>query len=275
MNPVSIEVFGIPGYVIFWIAAVIAFWLFGRRVAVLIGLLRKAQPENRTYQFGKRLRLFFVNVLGQKRLLYEYLIGGVHFLIFWSFVLFAGTFGWNLLHWLFPFLQVPLADEIPIIKTLFIVLGSLGLLAVVIAAIRRAFFPPPHLQKTWDANLILTLISLVLLTSLFGLTFKASADAALGRELDSLDKFLASIFPQLSASTAENLYILMSWLHQFVVLGFLAYLPYSKHLHLLASPFNVFFGNVRPAGDLSDGISDERRISGCLLYTSPSPRDCS
>jgi Fe-S oxidoreductase len=82
----------------------------------------------------------------------------------------------------------------------------------------------------------------------------------------SLDQFLASFFPQLSAGTAENLYVLMAWLHQFVVLGFLAYLPYSKHLHLLASPFNVFFGNVRPAGDLSDGISEERRIAGASKW---------
>jgi Fe-S oxidoreductase len=262
MDPVAVNIFGIPGYIIFWIAAVIAFGLFGKRVASLIGLLRKAQPENRVYHLGKRIQLFLVNVLGQKRLLYEYLIGVVHFLIFWSFVLFAGTFGWNLLHWLFPFLQVPLADEIPIIKMLFIMLGTTGFIAVIIAAVRRTFFPPPHLQKTWDANLILTLISLVLLTTLFGLTFKATADVTLGKEVDSLDKFLASIFPQLSANTAENLYVIMAWLHQIVVLGFLAYLPYSKHLHLLASPFNVFFGNVRPAGDLSDGISEERRIAG-------------
>ena len=37
-----------------------------------------------------------------------------------------------------------------------------------------------------------------------------------------------------------------------VVLFFLVYLPYSKHLHLLAAPFNVFFSQsaTRPVGDL-------------------------
>ena len=45
----------------------------------------------------------------------------------------------------------------------------------------------------------------------------------------------------------------MWWLHMIVVLGFLVYLPYSKHLHLLASPFNVFFSGAvtRPLGDLT------------------------
>jgi len=43
-----------------------------------------------------------------------------------------------------------------------------------------------------------------------------------------------------------------------VVLFFLVYLPYSKHLHLLASPFNVFFSQAatRPVGDL--GVLDAK-----------------
>jgi Fe-S oxidoreductase len=45
-------------------------------------------------------------------------------------------------------------------------------------------------------------------------------------------------------------------------LCFLVYLPYSKHLHLLASPFNVFFGNLRPAGDLSIAGGSEELASG-------------
>src|SRR5205085_5652062 len=40
------------------------------------------------------------------------------------------------------------------------------------------------------------------------------------------------------------------WLHMFTVLGFLIYLPRSKHLHLLATPFNVFFQNYQPKGAL-------------------------
>ena len=34
------------------------------------------------------------------------------------------------------------------------------------------------------------------------------------------------------------------------VLGFLIYLPRSKHLHLMATPFNVFFRNYAPKGAL-------------------------
>ena len=40
------------------------------------------------------------------------------------------------------------------------------------------------------------------------------------------------------------------WANVLVVLGFLIYIPHSKHLHLLATPFNVFFRNYSPKGAL-------------------------
>jgi len=59
---------------------------------------------------------------------------------------------------------------------------------------------------------------------------------------------LASAFAALGVTptSAAALNLWMWWLHMVVVLGFLAYLPYSKHLHLLASPFGVFFGALHP-----------------------------
>jgi Fe-S oxidoreductase len=40
------------------------------------------------------------------------------------------------------------------------------------------------------------------------------------------------------------------WLHIVGVLGFLNYLPYSKHLHVLSSVPNVFFAKLEPRGTL-------------------------
>ena len=34
------------------------------------------------------------------------------------------------------------------------------------------------------------------------------------------------------------------WIHLFILLFFLVYLPYSKHMHLLWTPFAVFFARV-------------------------------
>ncbi len=42
----------------------------------------------------------------------------------------------------------------------------------------------------------------------------------------------------------------MGWAHILLVLGFGAYLPYSKHLHIISSEPNVYFRNLEPRGAL-------------------------
>ncbi len=48
-------------------------------------------------------------------------------------------------------------------------------------------------------------------------------------------------------STAERVFV---WAHLCVVLGFLVYLPYSKHLHIATAAINVFFSRTRSRGRL-------------------------
>ena len=40
------------------------------------------------------------------------------------------------------------------------------------------------------------------------------------------------------------------WAHVALVLGFLVYMPYSKHLHIITSAINVWFASTRPRGAL-------------------------
>ncbi|MDI6779389.1 MAG: (Fe-S)-binding protein [Bacteroidota bacterium] len=266
MDPVTINIFGIPGYILLWVMALIAFGLFGKRIIAFIKLLLRARPENRFDQLGKRIRYLITFVLGQRRLLHEYDIGIAHFIIFWGFILFAGTFGWNLLKGLFPFLSIPYADEIGIIRIFFLVFSLLVLVSLVFAIIRRAFFPPPHLQQSLDAFIIITLISLVVLSTLFGIGFRAVAVGQMEASLNPADNLLYKIFLGIPDDSAQRFHHLMFWMHQLVVLGFLAYLPYSKHLHLLASPFSVFFANVDRAGNLDVHESREETSAGASRW---------
>jgi Fe-S oxidoreductase len=41
------------------------------------------------------------------------------------------------------------------------------------------------------------------------------------------------------------------WLHILLVFGFIAYVPHSKYLHMLAGPFNVLLRPERPCGELA------------------------
>lgn len=216
-DPARTLYWGLPGYLYLWILAVIAFAVFGRQVARYLHTLRAARPENRLDRLPARLKLFAVNVLGQRRLFDEPLIGLAHFLIFWAFVIYASSFAWNLLRGLLPFLPIPYADHVPWMATALRLSGIAGLAALAVAAVRRYFFPPPGLERSRDATVILVLITVVLVSSLTG---------------------------QWAAEHRPELALGMWWVHMITVLGFLAYLPYSKHLHLVASPFGVFFGSL-------------------------------
>lgn len=248
-DPVTVEYLGLPGYLYLWVLAAVAFFVFGRRVLLYARTLREARSENRWDALPRRVWLFVVNVLGQRRLLREPLIGAAHFLIFWSFVFYASSFFWNLVRGLFPVLPFRYADEIPGIAFSLALMGVLGLAALAVAAARRYLFPPAGLERSWDATLILGLIALVLLSSLVGLGARERVPAlALG----------------------------MWWLHMVTVLGFLAYLPYSKHLHLLAAPFSVLFGSLQPGGlpPASEGAARREDFTWRQLFSGLACAEC-
>ena len=175
-----------------WVLTLAAFGLFGHRVFRYLEVLRAARAEKRWDHPGQRLKLVLVNVLGERRLIEEPLIGVAHLVIFWTFVVFASSFFWNLVRGLFPFLPIPFADQVSWMRVALEVSGVLGLVALAVAAARRYFFPPDRLEKSHDASIILGLIAIVLVSSLAGQWFGWRA---------------------------------MWWVHMVTVLGFLAYLP--------------------------------------------------
>ncbi len=248
-DPATAEHLGLPGYVILWLLTLAAFFLFGRRVLRYVRVLRGARGENRWDRPGRRLGLFLANVLGQRRLLREPVIGIAHLLIFWAFVFYAGSFFWNLVRGLLPFLPLPYADEVSWMAAVLAVLGVLALAALVVAAARRYLFTPAGLERSRDATLILSLIALVLISSLAGFWYKEHA-------------------PPVALA--------MWWLHMVTVLGFLAYLPYSKHLHLLASPFAVLFGALEPGGvpAASEGAARREEFTWRQLFSGLACAEC-
>ncbi len=242
---------GLPGVALLWLLTLAAFGVFGLRGSRLVRLLRKARPENRFDQLGRRVRHFVDDVLLQKRIFNERNIGWPHFLIFWGFVLYATCFNWSLVRGLFPFLPIPYPDEISIVAFSLEIFAVLVLIALGIAAARRTFFPPPHLHLSGDAIVILGLIALLMVTTVLGQGFRVAAEGGHGSAWSPVGSLLVRLFGEMSANTALGWAHAMWWTHITGVLAFLVYLPFSKHLHLLASPFNVFFSNLQSRGDLS------------------------
>ena len=55
----------------------------------------------------------------------------------------------------------------------------------------------------------------------------------------------------------EALERVLVWAHVLLILGFLAYLPHSKHLHIATAAINVYFGRTRARGRLEPLRFDE------------------
>ena len=260
-DPATVPYFGVPGYVHLWLLTLVSLLVFGGRVLRYLRILSRARRENRWDHVGRRIGLVVTNVLGQRRLLDEPLIGVAHLVIFWSFVAYATTFFWNLLRGLIPALSIPYPDDVGWVAFCVQGLGVLGLIALAVAAVRRYRFPPPSLERSRDATIILLFIAAVLLSYLACAGFRTLVAAGAARE--PVGDFVATIFASLrvTRSRAPVLFLWTWWIHMIAVLGFLAYLPYSKHLHLLASPFSVFFAAIDenkmpPASEGASGLEE-------------------
>ena len=264
MDPVDINIIGIPGVYLLWVLTAISMYFFVSRITKIVKILNKARPENRFDNFKERIVNFILYVLGQKKLFGERTIGLPHFLFFWGFVFYAGSFWWNLLRGLIPALPIPYADEVGIITFSLEIMGVLVILSIIVAVMRRIFFPPDHLQQSYDAVIILSLITILMITLLLGQGYKGTVEQSAWSPVGNL---LASVFSGVSKETAIDAFKVFWWIHIAAVLFFLAYIPYSKHMHLLASPFNVLFRNNNKPADLTVNSKSEDIGSGASKWT--------
>jgi len=205
-------------------------------------------------------------VLGQRKLLQRLVPGLVHAFIFWGFLV------------LFPTIfmaiaaivdrESPLATGSPLgwlesqgwYALLVDVFASLVLVGVLCAFAIRKIQRPRRFEGSHlgEADLILGLIAAIV-TSL--LLWHATVIAL---DLNTWPAGWSPVSNALSGLSADDtrtqvLERVFVWTHVLVILGFLAYLPSSKHLHIGSAAVNVFFGRTRARGRLEplDFASDD------------------
>jgi len=129
---------------------------------------------------------------------------------------------------------------------LFAVLVLAGVIgAAVIRKVQRpARFEGSHLG---EADLILALIGGIVTTLLL---WHASRIALGLNEWPAGDSPISDALSGLFGdnSVTEVLERVFVWAHILIILSFLAYLPHSKHLHIVTAAVNVFFGRTEPGG---------------------------
>jgi len=129
---------------------------------------------------------------------------------------------------------------------IFEIVSLLALLAVCTAVIRRLVFPPSYIDaRNRDAFTILALIA-VLMIAFFGMHASEIAQGSEGAaRYMPISGFVASAF--LSGISQGSLVVTANvfwWIHAIVLLSFLNYLPYSKHMHILTAIPNSFFRSL-------------------------------
>ncbi|MBI2430011.1 MAG: 4Fe-4S dicluster domain-containing protein [Ignavibacteriales bacterium] len=237
----------------------ISFFAFSCRK--LIATLQLGKSENRFDNIPKRLRNVLTIALLQTKLLREPLAGTLHLLIFWGFIalsvvvvesIIEGLIG----HFSFSFLGgvysvITFSQEIFCLLVMIGVIGSLW---------RRFVTKVKRLQVdahgSKDAALILAWIFLIVTFTLLQNSTRISLGIYQAGVHYPISSSLSSLF-EYSRTTyvAEKFFW---WSHIGLVLAFLNYLPYSKHLHVLTSVPNVFFASLKPKGALKPiNLQDE------------------
>ena len=239
----------IPGAVFFYALIVVAVTLFALRATFLVRLMLTGKPAARCDHVPARLRSVIVNVLGQARLLRgDFWPGLMHATIFWGFcILTLGTlefFGKGVTEAFY----LPLLSNTPaylILQDAF----SLGVIAAIAYAMfRRLVTKPRRLTMSTEALLILLLIFGLMVTDLAADAGRILLAPAPSDRWQFAGRALVLGLAGLPNGAVQAIFHAAWWLHAVLLLGFLVYLPYSKHLHIMAAPLNVFFGPQTPKG---------------------------
>jgi Fe-S oxidoreductase len=237
---------------------VVAGGLFAQRALLLVRLVRMAQPVDRSGEVPARLRNEAVIAFGQRKLLQRLIPGLMHAFIFWGFLVLFPTILMALIAVVDRGHTIPWLGHqgwFALLVDIFCVLVLVGVVtAVVIRKLQRpARFEGSHMG---EADLILALIAGIVTTLLL---WHASLIALHLNEWPAgwspVSNALSHIYgggPRTRA--AERVLV---WAHVLIVLTFLAYLPRSKHLHIVTAVFNVYFGRTRARGRLEPLRFDE------------------
>jgi Fe-S oxidoreductase len=239
--------------------------IFGQRVRLLGRLVRAAPPADRGGAVAGRVRNEVTIVLGQRKLLQRLVPGLMHAFIFWGFLVLLPTIAIALIgvvdkHQTLPWLGHQ--GWFALLVDIFCVLVLAGVItALWIRKVQRPRrFEGSHLG---EADLILGLIATIVIT----LTLWHACRIALGlsdwpRAWSPVSGGLAHLFGRDEATRVlERVFV---WAHVLVILSFLAYLPHSKHLHILTAPLNVWSARTGPGGRLEplrfDETGDEEEL---------------
>lgn len=253
---------------------------FGYKVKQIIQNIRLGKSVNRTDRKGERLKIMIRVALGQSKMVTRPVAGILHIFIYVAFVftqielieiVIDGATG---SHRIFA---APLGGFYTFVISLIEVLSLLALIATFAFLARRNLLKIPRFVKSemtgWpklDGNIILYL-EFILVICIFTMN---SADEALylqgashyegtGSFGFAISSILGpNVFGNMDVATLHLIERIGWWGHFAVVMGFMVYLPFSKHLHIFWAFPNVYFSKLEPKGQFTnmEAVTNEVKL---------------
>jgi Fe-S oxidoreductase len=243
------------GPIIFLLLLAVAGGLFLTRALLLWQLVRLGRPVNRFDDLPRRVETEATVVFAQRKLLQRLGPGLMHAFIFWGFLILLTTiievFG-EVFDERFAIPWIGRTGWLGLVQD---VLAGLVLVGIAMAFYFRKVrrderFKGSHLE---EADFILLMIFGIIFTLLFlnaskiaqGLNESPAAWTPLSRAISAV------LFQGMTEAWLRFWHGVFLWAHIVLILGFLVYIPYSKHLHILTSFANVFLTKTKPMGQLT------------------------
>ncbi|MCP4694031.1 MAG: (Fe-S)-binding protein [Desulfobacterales bacterium] len=241
------------------------FWIRARRLFLLMKAVA-GKTDFKLDRIGKRIFALFTDVLGQSKVRREPMIGLAHTMIFFGFLAVQPHSLELMIRGVIPGFDA--ARFIPGLYGDFMyladILAFLALLGFAYAIYRRLLVRPRHLTMGMDANLIILFTCVIIITFQLINAFQLILPYA-AHGFDYTGRFpvssrLVGLFglDALPVKDQTIAFEIVYWIHMATILGFLIYIPGSKHLHLLAAAPNVFLKPLeREKAILKTDIEDE------------------
>lgn len=228
---------------------------------------RLGKPVERKDNWQERLRGFFRDAVGQEQIRRGDRTSGLfHILISWGFViLFLGT----TVVFIHQDLRLPIMQGwfYLIFQSLFLDLFGLGMVVgSVIAAYKRYVVRPPRLTHGVLADgWFLASLFLIGVTGFMveGLRIVATGDpwaawSPVGRLAGHAMVAMGLRSPEAQLALHRGLW----WFHLLLSYAWIAYVPYSKMVHIFTSPANIYLRNLQPVGRLEPIDVEQAEVLG-------------
>lgn len=240
--------------VLIYVIAVAPVFIFAYGLFKRIRLWRLGGSEPRFDHLWTRIRSFITYALGHALILRDKYSGFMHLLIFWGFVvLFLGTativvqedfvlpiWGKTFFHGDF-YLYYSLSLDI---------FGLLAIIGVLMAMVRRYIEKPERLDNKADDAIALVWLLVVLVTGFLVEGARLAAQLPPWGKWSPVGWGIASLFGGASTEGIKVTHQVLWWGHLVVSFGFIAYITYSKLLHIISSSLSIFFRNLNPRAAL-------------------------